>query len=325
MRKVRFNAQNRIVISVLMILFIFISSVSAEGIEKAIRLDKETESTALPSRFRPVLIVAEYSTGSDSIIAGDNFEVIVTLKNTSLVKYVANIVIRIDTDDNDLKILENTNMIYVDRIEKGANYQFSIKCQAARGLKRGSYPVNIYVSYDDNYAMTYTLDDTIPVYVETDYRVEMDFDDAFIDITSGEVLPLDISVENLSRDMVYNVRFEVEVDGLRPLTSLYIGNMEGGTGKLVNMKLLSTYLKDENRMYGISEGKIVLIYETEEGEERRVEKDYSIDIEMPSEAEKKEDEKSVDLKPYIYGAVAVFMIVGIIFLVLVYRQRIIRR
>jgi len=46
---------------------------------------------------------------------------------------------------------------------------------------------------------------------------------------------------------------------------------------------------------------------------------------MLSEAEKKEDEKSVDLKPYIYGAVAVFMIVGIIFLVLVYRQRIIRR
>ena len=325
MKKGSINAVNRIIISVLVLLLILISSVSAEGKEASLRYEKETGNTALPSRFRPVLIVSEYSTSPDRIVAGESFEVLVTLENTSQSKYVANVVIRIDTDENALKLLEKTNMLYIDRIEKGARYQFRIRCQAAKSLKRGSYPVNVSVSYDDNNAMTYTLDDIIPVHVETDYRVEMDFDDSFVNITSGEVLPLDINVENLSRDMVYNVRIELEMDGLRPLTTLYIGNMEGGTGKLMNMRALATFLKNEDRMYGMSEGKIILIYETDEGKENRVEKDYSINIEMPSEPEKKETEKAIDLKPYIYGAVAVFMIVGIIFLVLVYKQRIIRR
>ena len=58
MKKGSINALNRIIISVLVLLLILISSVSAEGKEVSLRYEKETGNTALPSRFRPILIVS---------------------------------------------------------------------------------------------------------------------------------------------------------------------------------------------------------------------------------------------------------------------------
>ena len=89
----------------------------------------------------PNLIVSFFGTEPSEIKAGDSFLLKVKIQNTSKKQYLKNMVCRIDTDSDNLRLLEDSNMSYIERMEKGAEKELSFRLRAEKTASHGSYPV----------------------------------------------------------------------------------------------------------------------------------------------------------------------------------------
>lgn len=270
----------------------------------------------------PNLIVSFFGTEPSEIKAGDSFLLKVKIQNTSKKQYLKNMVCRIDTDGDNLRLLEDSNMSYIERMEKGAEKELSFRLRAEKTASHGSYPVTASFSYESSDGSMLTMTDILMIYVTSDHRVEFKVDTGTEKVNSGNVYDLPISLTNYSADSIYNAEFSLEVDGLKSLTSLYIGNMEGGTQKNIDAQIYATYLMGDPTLFGYTQGVIRLIYETPEGDIETKEEIYEIVIERPIAPEKKEEqEKKTDLVPFIVGGAVILAVVSSLLIYVVRRQR----
>ena len=144
-------------------------------------------------------------------------------------------------------------------------------------------------------------------------------------VNAGDTLPLDFQVLNMGRSGAYNVRIELDVPGLIPSETAFIGNMEPGTAMQAQMdvfigtKIMSEGYEGEDK-YGYTSGKIRLIFEDSAGQEFVQETDFNTTINPPvinSQPEQPEEEEetagqwwiSLIIGAGIIAAVATFLII----------------
>ncbi|MBR3563292.1 MAG: hypothetical protein IKN92_00675 [Clostridia bacterium] len=260
---------------------------------------KENSSGGQTARSQPMIIISSREISPEDILAGQSFSLKLTLTNTSKNRYVKNMVCRVSADENELRLSEDTDMFYIDRIDKNSDHELTFQFTADRNLKSGYYYISVSFTYEDSDVMTYTLSDEIPVRISADYNVEMTVDDDVKRVDYGDVYSLPISIINYTRDPIYNVRCELNVDGLKPLTSLFVGDMEGGSETSLNVQVMASYPVEAEKS-GRTEGSIILKYETNDGKVITVEKEYSIVLDIPEEkgTEQEDAKEEKTLFPY---------------------------
>lgn len=235
----------------------------------------------------PVILVEKSVVSTGTAKAGEDFDVTVTLKNTSKTKSVQNMVATITVPSADFELKNNSNTIFIDKLGAEKTTDLSLTFHVGKSTVDGNYPIEVALSYDDSKANTLSSAGTFVVTVEQPLNVKLTMPAIAADLTAGDTVPLSFQVMNLGRSTVYNVRCDVTGDGLVQTKTAFVGNMESGNDGEGESNIFISPMEGENQ-YGKTTGTVTLTYEDAFGNEHSQEFTFGTSI------SKKQDDSSKD-------------------------------
>lgn len=184
---------------------------------------------------QPKVIISNYQISPDPVNAGEKFNVTVTLENTSKSVTVKNITVTFKSQTTDLMPGDNTNTAYIEKIapKKTADFTFSMSARA--DAKAGPQKIDIAIAYEDNQAAQLTAADEISVEVHQKIRLEYDPPKFPSQVYMGDTTSASLNLYNKGKNALYNVTVTLDVPGLTPESSAFLGNMESGTAKTADI------------------------------------------------------------------------------------------
>ena len=235
----------------------------------------------------PVILVEKSVVSTGTAKAGEDFDVTVTLKNTSKTKSVQNMVASITVPSADFELKNNSNTIFIDKLGADKTTDLSLTFHVGKSTVDGNYPIEVALSYDDSKANTLSSAGTFVVTVEQPLNVKLTMPAIAADLTAGDTVPLSFQVMNLGRSTVYNVRCDVTGDGLVQTKTAFVGNMESGNDGEGDSNIFVSPMEGENQ-YGKTTGTVTLTYEDAFGNE------HSQEFTFDTSISKKQDDSSKD-------------------------------
>ena len=235
----------------------------------------------------PVILVEKSVVSTGTAKAGEDFDVTVTLKNTSKTKSVQNMVASITVPSADFELKNNSNTIFIDKLGAEKTTDLSLTFHVGKSTVDGNYPIEVALSYDDSKANTLSSAGTFVVTVEQPLNVKLTMPAIAADLTAGDTVPLSFQVMNLGRSTVYNVRCDVTGDGLVQTKTAFVGNMESGNDGEGDSNIFISPMEGENQ-YGKTTGTVTLTYEDAFGNE------HSQEFTFDTSISKKQDDSSKD-------------------------------
>lgn len=242
---------------------------------------EQTPTTEEKPQSKPVLLVESSEISPTTVSAGEEFTAKVVIKNTSTKKAVQNIVFTISCESKGAGLLLDSNTIYLTRLGSNKTHTLELKYKTSSEMETGVHAIKIAMSYDDNNAETSTSEGTVNFEVAQPLKVKLNISEIPQQVNAGDVMPLTLQAMNVGRGGLFNVRCELDVDGLSSSTTAFFGNMEPGTDKTVDMNIFVGTKKHGSEQYGPTNGKITLIYEDQSGKEETQSFDVSTMIEKP--------------------------------------------
>ncbi|MCR5208776.1 MAG: hypothetical protein K6C99_01030 [Lachnospiraceae bacterium] len=242
--------------------------------------DEDEKPTEELKTSTPRIIVTGFTTDPATVMAGDTFDLTVTVKNTSDKTAVSNI-------QFDFKAAQEGNekettyeaflptsgsaTLYVDRIGPGETTDLSIEMTARADLTQKPYVINLDMAYEDNKHNPYTAQSNVSIPVKQEARV----DSGDVEITPemvevGQSVNVMFPVYNKGKTILYNVQVEFVSDSFTG-GSTFLGKLEpGATGSVDAMLDAVAATEDDGTV------KAVISYEDEAGVVTEVEKDLTI-------------------------------------------------
>lgn len=184
---------------------------------------------------QPKVIISNYEISPDPVNAGEKFSVKVTLTNTSKSTSVKNITVTFKSQTTDLMPGDNTNTAYIEKIGPQKTEDFSFTMAARADAKAGPQKIDIAVAYEDNQAAQLTAADEISVEVHQKIRLEYDQPKFPSEVYMGDTTSASLNLYNKGKNTLYNVTVVLDVPGLTPESSAFLGNMESGTAKTADI------------------------------------------------------------------------------------------
>lgn len=218
----------------------------------------------------PRVIVTGFSTQPEKVHAGDDFQLILHLKNTSQRTAVSNMLINF-TAPSDGSELDNSyavflpttgsNSVYVDKIAKGGEKDVIIELTAKNDLSQKPYQLDINMEFEDEDYASYTANADVSIPIYQDARFELSKPEVLPEtISAGSEANIMFSIYNLGKVTLYNVHVTFEGDAVSGGES-YLGKIEaGGTASVDAMVKGETATQDNNPVM------VVISYENDAGE-----------------------------------------------------------
>lgn len=230
--------------------------------------------------FAPKVLVHSYEYSNESVVAGDEITAKITLINTSDINGVRNMTVTAGTDSEYLTLLSDTDTLYIDSIGAGEKYLVTFKYKVSAITPAGQYNISLAMDYADAKGSTYSSSGNAKLNIEQ--PIEVQFDPVVIpeSMEVADVMELSCNAMNLGKGKVYNVRATLEMDGLIPEGTLFIGDMEPGSMMSGSTTVSVTSLKGGSS-YGQTEGTITFIYEDENGNEYTESQELRTNITSP--------------------------------------------
>lgn len=276
----------------------------------------------------PVVYISGCTMEPEAAMAGEEFTLTLTLKNSLTTKSVKNMLVKVDTGNLHINLLEDTNLFPIEKIDKGGETTLRLRLRADASLPAGKYTLNFSFSYDSNKTLNLSSSGTAIVEIRQPANMELAMPRFSQSVTVGETIPLSLQVMNMGRDAMYNVRCVVSGYGFAPANTGYIGTMNAGSSATTEVELyiiaLNASKGNENgEQYGATTGTVTLIYEDESGEEfsQEVQFETSVNrpiVEIPQTDTATEEEKKATnqwwISVVILGGVILATGIGYIFI-----------
>ena len=227
----------------------------------------------------PRLMISSFHTEPATVMAGETFKIVTTLRNTSTKTDISNIQVSFKGAEGTFLPTSGSSSIYVPSIAKEESATVEIEMQSPATLEQKAYSVSINMAYENDKAAQLSAEDMISIPVRQQSRI--DFSETqimpeFIQI--GSDANLMFSIYNKGKSTLYNVTVEFPEDSPVQSPSFFAGNMEAGTAKDVDMMVtgLAPLMEPDGLV-------IQVIYEDDAGNETVVERNASLFIEPPME------------------------------------------
>lgn len=193
--------------------------------------------TALPQAR---LLVERIATDPQNVTAGDRFDLVFTIRNTSQTQYVQNIRATINVQDDVLLPESGSNTVYIDRIDANSTYELRYAVQSSLSVPETALKVDIQFEYEDQTVTSQGASQTLNVQVAQLQRIKVD--DPITDAaspTEGDSYDISLQVINEGRTTLYNVTVTARTDNenLALPASYYLGNMESGSSKKAELSV----------------------------------------------------------------------------------------
>ena len=234
----------------------------------------------------PVIYISNTVVEPEAAMAGEEFTVTVTLKNSLTTKSVKNMLVKVDTGNVHINLLEDSNIFQIDKIPAGGESELTLHFSSDISLPAGKYPLAFTFNYDSSKTLNLSSSGTTTVEIQQPTNMELVMPRFSDSVTVGETIPLSLQVMNMGRDPVYNVRCVVSGYGFAPSNTGYIGTMAAGSSATTKVELyiiaLNASKGNENGgQYGDTTGTVALIYENENGEEFQQETTFDTTVNRP--------------------------------------------
>jgi len=247
--------------------------------------NEQAASGSTPSS-QPKVIVSGYSISASPVVAGDEVTATITLKNTSETKAVQNMTVTASCDSLDLSLENESNTFYINKLARGKTTDIVLKYKTDLETPAQQFNIALAMNYDNAEGTPLTATGVVPITVSQPLRVKLEAPQLVAQVNAGDTMPLSFQVMNMGRGKVYNVRCELFAPGLIPSGTAFIGNMEAGTAASGNMDVFigtkdMTQGYEGKDKYGLTRGKITLIYEDEAGKAYTEDTEFSTTINEP--------------------------------------------
>ena len=234
----------------------------------------------------PVVYISNSVVQPDKVMAGEEFTLTVTLKNSLTTKSVKNMLVKIDTGNLHINLLENTNVFQVDKIPAGGETELTFRLGSDASIPAGKYNLNLTFNYDSSKTLNLSSSGSTIVEIHQPANMELVMPRFAQSVTVGETIPLSLQVMNMGRDPMYNVRCTVSGFGFAPSNTGYIGTMDAGSSATTEVELYIIALNaskgtENGSQYGNTVGTVTLIYEDETGQEYQQETQFETTVNRP--------------------------------------------
>lgn len=232
-------------------------------------------------RTKARLIVDGYTTDPETIVAGESFNLLLTVKNASSSVSASDILLTMESEkvsDSPVFTTESgSSSVAIHSLGAGASAQVSFRMISRSGVDQRSYGLTIKANYDSpefkNAADTMSVDipvKQIPRLNTGTFEVMPD------SISVGEESNVMFGINNTGKVTLYNVMARFEADSIQT-TDTYVGNIKSGeTGNVDCMVTGSAPTTDDGKV------KVIISYEDENGEVSEVEKELTLYVSEPA-------------------------------------------
>lgn len=226
-------------------------------------------------REKARIIVDGFTTDPAVIIAGDEFELILNMKNVSKDISASNMLLSIESEkvsDSAVFTTESgSSSIAMDSLSPGEIQEVRLRLLSKAGVDQRSYGLTIKAKFDSpefkNAVETIVLD--IPIRQIARLNTGT-FEIMPSSITTGEEANIMFPINNTGKVVLYNVMVRFEADSIQPVET-YVGNIKPGeTGNVDCMVLGTAPTADDGNV------KVIISYEDENGVISEEEKTLSL-------------------------------------------------
>ena len=198
--------------------------------------------TAATDEYVPKVIVTGFATNPTSVVAGEDFTLSVTFKNTSSTGAVQNLKAALSSEGGTFNPVSGSSTLFITSLAPGASSSVSIKLHAKADAAPGSYNVTFALSYDapntkDNAGVSDTEIVAIPVKQVPKAQVtKMQLQPS--EVYVGNDLNVMTTVNNTGKSKLYNVNVKItDTKNLFTIGEQYLGNLDSGATGNVDLYL----------------------------------------------------------------------------------------
>ncbi len=187
------------------------------------------------------LMVEKIATDPANVTAGDRFDLVFTIRNTSQKQYVQNIRATVNVQDDALLPTSGSNTVYIDRIDANSTYELRYPVSSSLSVPETALKVDVQFEYEDQAVTAQSASQTLNIQVAQLQRIKVD--DPVVDSTAptaGDSYDISLQVINEGRTTLYNVTVTAKADdeNLALPASYYLGNMESGSAKKAELSVV---------------------------------------------------------------------------------------
>ena len=291
-------------------LTITVSGMDAQGGKLAQAFDLDAviadgkEDTEVPQAE-----ITAFEAGGKYLNAGETDEIRLTVRNTSTIRAMKNMTVRLLDASGDVLPL-NMDTVRIGQLSAGESTECLIPVQVAQKAAAQLHPVEISVQY--TYAGGKTASSTAKYTLDIRQPVHLAYTEAALParVTQGDVPSFSMTLMNMGKSILSNVLLTFDVPGLFNGGSVLAGNITPGESKAA-----STNFRVDGNTLGEVSGTLTITYEDAYGEAHEIKLPLKTVIEekvvqVYGAQEKKQDEKPYPLWiPYTACAVLALLLI----------------
>ena len=232
-------------------------------------------------RTKARLIIDGYSTDPETIIAGESFDLLLTVKNASSSVSASDILLTAESEkvsDSPVFTTESgSSSVAVNSLGAGASTQVRFRMASRAGVDQRSYGLTIKAKFDSPEFKNAEENMAVDIPVKQIPRLNTGTFEVTPDsINVGEESNIMFGINNTGKVTLYNVMAKFEADSIQT-TDTYVGNIKSGeTGNVDCMVTGATPTTDDGKV------KVIISYEDENGEVSEVEKELTLFVSEPA-------------------------------------------
>ena len=230
----------------------------------------------------PRVIVTGFDTDPGTVKAGNNFKLVIHLKNTSKKTAVTNMLFDLQAPASGTDQaaeapaflpVSGSSSVYLDKIPADGTKDISIDLNSRADLIQKPYSITMTMKYEDSNAVQYEGESSLAIPVTQEARFEFSEIQVMPDtVAVYEEANITCSLYNLGRVKMYNVKARFEGDAIEG-EEQFVGNLESGSTGTIDG--IVTAIAES---YEESNCKLVLTYEDDSGKEYTVEQPFTMTV-----------------------------------------------
>lgn len=219
----------------------------------------------------PKIMVKDFTFGGNSVEAGKEFTLELTLFTTSGNTNLEDVMVGLTfpADSKNVSLASGSMNTYVGAMAPGETRVISYKMVTDATMDPGSVNITVQVTSKNGEASSSPI--SIPV--TQPERFEITNVEAPETMMMGEEGYLSVTFVNKGKSPINNLTAEIQGENLaNPGQSQFLGNVAAGTENSVDFSVLAS-------AEGVINGKVILSYENAKGETATLEKEFSCTVE----------------------------------------------
>ena len=217
--------------------------------------------------------------------AGDRVDIRLVLRNTSKKKTLRNIRLTFSSNTGEVLPVDAAPDRYIERMSAGGSTEEILKLTIMETAAAVSQPITLSMEYEDADGTAYTSTEVIylTLTTETDLRLDSPVVPVSMEAMTGQEITMNLF--NVGTAKVKNVMCSIEMEGIVPKGSTFVGDVEPNETKQAVIGIVVgdlTYNRPEQtEKYGTARGTITVTYEDEKGNTYTQSVDISSEIVKP--------------------------------------------